>query len=144
MLRFLAQALSCLGLVSALLAAPVRAQGPFEGDWRVGPMRREVAIGSWGDACGPRPSSTTSGGGSTIHVTQDGDHLRLGSRSTRGCWSDNPAVRRLSNSYTSGTWRILCRTPPDDGRAETATTTLTASGSDRVEMRDVTEYDWSR
>lgn len=139
----LCSALVPIVLAGLVMPASAAAQGAYEGDWRTGALRVEVTIGSWGTDCGPRPASTTRGGGSTIHVTQEGDHLRLGSRSTRGCWSDNPAVRRVTNSYTAGVWRIICRTPPDDGRAETATTTLTASGADRIEMRDVTEYDWS-
>lgn len=126
------------------LAGRARADSPFEGDWRQGPMRIEVAIETWGPDCGPRPQSSTAPGRGTVHVTQDGDHLSFGGRrSTRSCWSENRAVRLVSSRVQSGSWQILCRTPPDDPRRETATTTLRAAGTDRIELRDETAYDWT-
>lgn len=132
-----------MGVLS--IASSARADGPFEGDWRAGPMRIDITVESWGGDCGPRPQSTTVPGGRTIHVTQSGDDLTFAgrpARSTTGCWSENTAVRRVSRSYQAGTWRIVCRTPEEDPRAETGTYTLTASGSDRIEFRDVSRYDW--
>src|SRR5262249_51617823 len=52
------------------LAAVARADGPYEGQWNAGAMHTDVAIHSWGADCGPRPQSTTSGGGGTVNVTQ--------------------------------------------------------------------------
>jgi hypothetical protein len=127
------------------VGAPARADGPFEGSWRVGPTRAEVAIESWGGDCGPRPASSSSGGGATIAVVQSGDDLTFQERpahSTRGCWSENGSVRRVSSSFQAGTWRIVCRTPEDDPRAETGQTTLQATGTDRIDLRDVSRYDW--
>jgi hypothetical protein len=133
-----------LALLVPLAPSIARADGPYEGEWRRGAMTITVSIDTWGPDCGARPVSTTVPARGTVNVTQDGDHLTFGGgRSTRSCWSDNPAVRRVSNTVSSGTWRIVCRTPADDSRQETGTYTLRASGSDTIEFRDVTEYDWT-
>ncbi len=123
-----------------------RADGPYEGDWRTGSMRIEVAVESWGGDCGPRPQSTTIPGGSLIRVTQSGDDLTFAGRpqrTTRGCWSENASVRRVSSRYESNTWTVVCRTPEQDPRAEVGTYTLRAVGADRIEFRDVSRYDWA-
>lgn len=131
-------------LVVTAAVASARADGPFEGDWRQGPATVDVQVRTWGPDCGTRPQSTTVPGRGVIRVTQDGDHLTFGGRrSTRGCWSDNHAVRLVSSRVQAGTWTILCRTAPDDPRRETGTYTLRASGTQRIEFRDETEYDWT-
>lgn len=132
--------------VVLLVGVPsARADGPYAGTWREGPMSIQVAITSWGGDCGPRPQSTTTPGGGTFTITQDGDHLTFQmrrQRTTRGCWSENRAVRRVSSSAQAGTWRIVCRTPPEDSRSETGTYTLQAVSRDRITFRDVSQYDW--
>lgn len=131
--------------LSWLVAMPARADGPYEGQWREGPMNIRVSVESWGGDCGPRPQSTTTRGGGAFRVSQQGDqltfHMRQ-ARTTRDCWSENRAVRRVSSSYQAGTWRIVCRTPPSDSRAETGTYTIQAVGNDRLQFRDVSRYDW--
>jgi hypothetical protein len=135
----------CLvALYLACLAEPARADGPFEGEWRQGAMHIDVRVETWGPDCGPRPQSSTVPARGTVRVAQEGDHLSFaGRRSTRSCWSDNRAVRLVSSRVQSGTWQILCRTPADDPRRETGSYTLRASGSDRIELRDETAYDWT-
>src|SRR5690606_19615783 len=111
-----------------------------DGQWREGPMSVSVQVESWGGDCGPRPVSTTSPGGGTFRISQSGDqltfHLRS-ERTTRSCWSENRAVRRVSSSHQAGTWRVVCRTPSTDSRAETGTYTIQAIGEDRLSFRDV-------
>jgi hypothetical protein len=133
---------------SALLAHPesARADGPYDGAWRSGAERIEVTIRSWGADCGPRPQSSSSPGGATVQVTQEGDHLVFrGGRTLRtdGCWSENRAVRRVSTSVQGGTWRTVCRTPPGDSKVETGTYTLRANGADALSFTDASEYDWA-
>lgn len=131
--------------VTASMAVPARADGPYEGQWREGPMNIRVTIQSWGGDCGPRPQSTTTRGGGTFEIAQSGDHLTFRlrrQRSTRTCWSENRAVRRVSSSTRSGTWTIVCRTPPSDSRAETGRYTIQAIGPDRLQFTDRSEYDW--
>ncbi len=108
-------------------------------------MSIQVAVTSWGGDCGPRPQSTSAPGGGTFRISQDGDqltfHLRQ-QRTTRGCWSENRAVRRVSSTHQGSTWRIVCRTPPEDSRGETGTYTIQAIGNDQLSFRDVSAYDW--
>ena len=142
----LARALPASVIVLALFApsSVAYADGPFQGDWRQGSMSIDVRVDTWGPDCGPRPQSSTVPARGTVQVTQEGDHLSFGGRrSTRGCWSDNRAVRVVSSRVQSGSWQILCRTPPDDPRRETGTYTLRASGNDRIELTDETDYDWT-
>jgi hypothetical protein len=130
---------------SSLAPAFARADGPFDGTWREGPMNIQVTVQSWGGDCGPRPQSTSTQGGGQFRVSQDGDHLTFHmrrERTTRGCWSENNAVRRVSSSAQSGTWRIVCRTPQDDSRGETGTYTIQAAGENQLSFRDVSAYDW--
>ena len=127
-----------------MLPALAHAQGTYDGEWRPGAQRVEVAIDSWGSDCPPRPQSSTAPGGGTIHIAQSGDDLSFpGGHTTHTCWSENPAVQRVSRSYSDGTWRVVCRTPPDDARSETGNYTLRATTVDTIEYRDVTQYDWT-
>ena len=135
--------LLAIAAIGSIAPASVRADGPYEGEWRRGAMTITVSVATWGPDCGARPTSTTVPARGPVHVTQEGDHLTFGGgRTTRTCWSDNPAVRRVSNTTSSGTWRVVCRTPPEDSRQETGTYTLHAANPDTIEFRDVTEYDW--
>lgn len=130
-------------LGSAVDAA--RADGPFEGTWSAGPTRIEVSVTSWGPDCGPQPQSTTAPAPGNVRVSQSGDHLSFHGRSvqrTDGCWSENRAVRKVSSSYQSGVWRTICRTPEHDPRSETGRYTVRATGDDRLELVDVSQYDW--
>jgi hypothetical protein len=137
---------SALALVVLAFTGSARADGPYEGAWRASATRVDVVIRSWGADCGPRPQSFSSGGGGSVQVTQEGDHLIFrGQRTTRtdGCWSENRAVRKVSTSVQGGTWRTVCRTPPGDSRGETGTYTLRANGGDSLAFTDLSEYDWA-
>jgi len=137
--------LACLATFAVCAVVGVaRADGPYEGEWRQGAMSIDVRVETWGPDCGPRPQSSTVPARGTVRVTQDGDHLSFGGRrSTRTCWSDNRAVRVVSSRVQTGSWTILCRTPADDPRRETGNYTLRSSGSERIELRDETDYDWT-
>jgi len=137
----------CLAAVLVLGWGPgvARADGPWEGVWNAGPTRIRVEVESWGPDCGPRPRSTSAPAAGRVRVSQSGDHLTFHGRATRrtnGCWSENRAVRRVSSSYQSGTWRTTCRTPASDSRGETGTYTLRANGDDRLDFVDISRYDW--
>lgn len=141
----MARLVAIASVATAAWASDAHADGPYEGQWREGPMTTNVSVTSWGADCGPRPQSTTSAGGSTFRITQSGDHLTFHlrqQRTTRDCWSENRLVRRVSSTFQAGTWRIVCRTPTDDSRAETGRYTIQAMGPDRLSFSDVSEYDW--
>ena len=137
---------SLLALALLVVATPslALAQGTYDGQWRPGAQHVDVSIDSWGSDCPARPTSSTTPGGAPIHITQSGDDLSFpGGHSTSACWSENPAVQRVSRTYSGGTWRVVCRTPPDDARSETGTYTLHATTLDSIEYREVTQYDWT-
>jgi hypothetical protein len=134
-------------LIVGMVFAPglARAQTSYAGAWNAGSTRLQVEVTSWGRDCGPRPASTTIPGGGQVRITEDGDQLVFRGRDTQrtdGCWSANPAVRRVSSTRQPGEWRVVCRTPPSDSKAETGTYTLTIDGEDRLVFRDVSRYDW--
>ena len=128
----------------ALPALGAEAQG-FEGTWRGGPVRMQVAIESWGRDCGPRPQSFTGEATGNVRISESGEQLVIHGtpqRRTDRCWSENRAVRRVSSTHDGQRWRVVCRTGPDDPRGETGTYTLSASGEDRLNYREVSDYDW--
>src|SRR5688500_365487 len=130
--------------IGASSAGVARAQGPWEGQWRAGATQIQVQVQSWGRDCGPRPASTTVPAAGTIRISQQGDHLTFhGSRTTRtnACWSENRLVRRIASSYQGSTWTTRCRTNENDPRSETEPVTIRASGEDRLQLRDVSQYD---
>lgn len=131
--------------LAALSPAPASADGPFEGEWRAGPLSIRNEVRQWGSDCGPRPPATQREGGGNVAVAQTGDHLRF-SGSVRGgtnrCWSGNRDVRRISGAYQSGRWTVRCRTPDDHSQPERGTYTLRAEGTDRITFEEVTEWDW--
>ncbi len=148
MLRFGGETWRVPGLLGALFLAcfpgVLRAQS-IAGDYRPSATRIAVEVSEWGGDCGPRPTSTSAPGGGVVRVTQEGDHLSFsgrGTRNTRSCWSENRAVRLVSSSAASGTWRIICRTPAEDPRQETGTYTLRGVGN-RIEYEDFSQYDWT-
>ncbi len=131
-------------LALSLFGTAASAQG-YEGTWRGGPVRMQVSIESWGQDCGPRPQSHTGEATGSVRISEAGDQLVFNGtpvRRTDACWSENRMVRRVSSTAEDGRWRVVCRTRPDDPRAETGTYTLTASGTDTLNYREVSDYDW--
>ncbi|MFT5355314.1 MAG: ribosomal protein S27AE [Polyangiales bacterium] len=136
--------LACAGL-SLVFSAEAVAQS-YAGEWRAGPLQVRNVTRSWGADCPRRlPASQTEGGGA-VQVAQSGDHLTLSGSvrgNTRSCWSDNPNLRRISSRYQDGAWTIICRTPENDARAETARYSFNASSSTQIAFRETTEWDWT-
>lgn len=87
-------------------------------------------IGTWGEACGPRPSGGGDAGG-VVTIEEQGRELGIRSSertySTVGCWDENPALQRQSHSVEGRTWKTTCRTPPTDPRQQVLHTTVTAT-----------------
>ena len=138
----LIQSVVFLALVTS--AGSAEAQG-YAGNWRSGPARMHVTVESWGPDCGPRPQSSTGEATGSVRITEDGDQLVIHGtpeRRTNRCWSYNRNVRPVSSSHRDGTWRVVCRTRPDDPRGETGTYSLTASDENRLSYREVSNYDW--
>jgi hypothetical protein len=121
---------------------PVR----YEGSWARSGQSISVDVSSWGADCGPRPQSSSGGGGGRVSIRQADRELVLsgGVRTERsdGCWSMNPRVRRVSHSQSEGRWRTTCRTSAEDPKFEEGTYTLRATSPDTLVYRESSRYDW--
>ena len=141
-------ALFCaLGCLAWLYSSSAAAQASVTGNWRAGATSIEVAVESWGGDCGPRPTSSRSGGGGVVTIEQREQALLLHGRDqdirTDACWSRNPAMKRTLASYSNGQWLTKCRTVDDDPRAEQGTYTLKLQDADTLLYKDVSRYAWS-
>ncbi|MBI2894234.1 MAG: zinc ribbon domain-containing protein [Deltaproteobacteria bacterium] len=118
----------------------------YEGGWARTGQSIQVNVSSWGADCGPRPQSSSGGGGGRVTIRQADRELVLagGVRTERsdGCWSMNPRVRRVSHSQSEGRWRTTCRTAADDPKFEEGTYTLRATSPDTIVYRETSRYDW--
>jgi hypothetical protein len=136
-----------LGSVALLLPHCIAwAQISFQGNWSAGPTAIKVSIQSWGPDCGRKPTSEVIPSAGEIKITQSGYHLSIDTRDgvirTDGCWTKNPAVRRVSSSYLEGEWTINCRTSTDDPKEEFGEYSLRAQGTDRLDYKEVNRYNW--
>ena len=131
----------------ACLVGSAAAQASVTGNWRAGTTGIEVAVESWGSDCGPRPTSSRSGGGGVVTIEQRDQALLLHGRDqdirTDTCWSRNPAMKRTLASYSNGQWLTRCRTADNDPRAEQGTYTLKLQDSETLLYKDTSRYDWS-
>jgi hypothetical protein len=102
-------------------------------------------IGTWGDACGPRPSGGGDAGG-TVTIEEHGEELRIsdGSHtfSTDECWAMHPELDRASHQGGSRSWTSTCRTRPNDARQEILQTSITAT-EDVISFRESGQYQFS-
>ena len=133
-------AAAAIGL--ATLGAPrsARADGPFDGKWKQGPLREDYTVQQWLPGCGPAPVSASSGGGELVQITQEGDELVLagGGRTfrTNQCYDANPALQRDTHSRDPAqrSWRTRCVTPPNDPRRATMNTLVVATSDGHIDM----------
>jgi hypothetical protein len=102
-------------------------------------------IGSWGDACGPRPSGGGDQGG-VVTIEERGGELVIsgegGSFTTNQCWQMHDALSAQGHTASAGSWKTTCRTPPTDVRQEVLSTTLTRSG-DTLQLHEAGQYQFS-
>jgi hypothetical protein len=99
-------------------------------------------IGSWAEACGPRPSGGGDPGG-VVTVAEQGGELVIegeGSRfSTEQCWQMHPELSRQSHSKAPGNWKTTCRSAPKDARQEILQTTVSVNG-DVISLQESGQY----
>jgi hypothetical protein len=131
--------------VALAWTATTHAQSTYAGAWQAGATSMDVAVESWGKDCGPRPTASRSAGGGTVQIEQQGQTLVIkGARDVRTdqCWSPNPAMRRTSSSYLSGSWSVHCKTAAQDPREETGVYTLKALAEDHLLYQDLSRFNW--
>ena len=145
--RLISAVLLVLGWPAAALAQDSPEPPPnYEGSWARSGQSISVDVSSWGPDCGPRPQSSSGGGGGRVSIRQADRELVLsgGVRTERsdGCWSMNPRVRRVSHSQSQGSWRTTCRTAADDPKFEEGTYSLRATSPNAIVYREASRYDW--
>jgi hypothetical protein len=123
-------------LLSSALPRPARADAPFDGKWREGPLREDFTVPQWTPkACGPAPVSGATGGGETVSIHQEGDELSIAESGrvfkTNQCYDQLPTLARETHSRDASgrSWRTRCSTPAGDPRRATMNTLVVASDS---------------
>lgn len=112
------------------------------GAWRAEPMTVRWVIGSWGEACGPRPSGGGDAGGPVTIQQRAGELVISGpgrSYSTDQCWQAQPGSSRQSHSAGAGTWKTTCRSAPGDPRQEILQTSVSVAG-DTISLQESGQY----
>lgn len=134
-------------LLTLFLFCPEIATAQFSGTWQAGRLSIRHATSSWGPDCPGRLPATASEPGGSVTISQSGDNLSFSgavSGSSGRCWGENPALRRISSTYSAANgWTIVCRTPPSDSRTESATYRIRASeDGSTLTFTETTEWDW--
>ncbi len=117
-------------------ATPPAGQDPLPtatslaGAWRAEPMTVRWVIGSWAEACGPRPQGGGDNGGD-VSIEENGGELVItgeaGSFNTGQCWQMHAALERHAHSKTGNVWKTTCRTAPSDPRQEILQTSVSVA-----------------
>lgn len=134
-------------IIAALLAAgaalaPRGAAAEVAGRYKTSGQNIAVNILSWGEDCGPRPRSSSGGGGKVVEVARVGTHLSIGGHRTDACWSGNPRVSRVKTGVGTNRWITICQTPADDARYEHGEYTVEQVDENTLRFREVSQYDW--
>jgi hypothetical protein len=112
-------------------AASAHEGSALAGKWHAEPMTVRWVIGSWSEACGPRPSGGGDQGG-PVTIEEHGGELVIagqgGSFSSEQCWQMHPGLSRQSHAATGATWKTTCRSAPSDARQEILQTTVSLVG----------------
>jgi hypothetical protein len=139
--------LAAIGLVGAFAGVALAQEAPqsLAGKWQAEPMTVRWVIGSWGDACGPRPSGGGDNGG-IVTIEERGSELVIAgdgsSFSTEQCWQMGPGLERQSHSANPGVWKTTCRSPSNDPRQELLQTSLTLAGG-VLSLQESGQYQFS-
>jgi hypothetical protein len=134
--------LIALALAAAawLTASPSWAE--IDGRFEIKGQRVSVTIKTWGEDCGSRPRSYSTGGGKVIEVRHVGANLQIGSQRTDRCWSRNPKIQRQRATVGANRWFVVCETPAADPRFEHGEYTLDQVDENTLRFRDESRYDW--
>jgi hypothetical protein len=115
---------------------------PLAGKWHAEPMTVRWVIGSWGEACGPRPSGGGDQGG-PVTIEERGSELVISGQgsafATDQCWQMHPGLSRQSHAASGGAWKSTCRSAPGDARQEILQTSVSAAG-DTISLQESGQY----
>jgi hypothetical protein len=132
-------------LAVTLLAAGAGADERYAGRWKRTSLKLTVQIESWGEDCGPEPKSYGSAKEVETGIVSQGKHLvfSTGNLRTDRCMSPNPHLQSVSESSGGGSWKRVCQTPASDSKSERVEYSLVASGTDRLNFRALSRFDWT-
>ena len=152
--RLAAFAAFVAALVPSLPGSPAHADPPattsapsLAGDYTQGPLHETYTVQQWISACGPAPSSSSSGGGQSIAVSQAGAELVFtgGGRTFRTdqCYDPLPTLHvDVHTRDQEGTsWRSHCATSPSDPRRATIQSLVTVNGAREVDISETGRYE---
>lgn len=114
----------------------------ISGTYIGGKKQVTVQIKSWGEDCGPKPKSYSTGGGEEVKIELRGDNLYFSNgNSTKKCWSANTRLRRLSAVKRGNKWTTICETPENDSRYEHGEYTVEYK-NDTISFTNRSTYNW--
>ncbi len=148
-MRFLfAVALTTLGtLAGSEAVARADAAPSLDGAYTQGPIHETYTVQQWITACGPAPSSSSSGGGQAITVSTAGNELVFtgGGRTFRTdqCYDPLPTlhVDVHTRDQTGTSWRNHCATAASDPRRATIQSLVTVNGAREIDVSETGRYE---
>jgi hypothetical protein len=129
--------------------AVARADGApsLDGAYTQGPIHETYTVQQWITACGPAPSSSSSGGGEAITVSTAGNELVFagGGRTFRTdqCYDPLPTlhVDVHTRDQTGTSWRNHCATAASDPRRATIQSLVTVNGAREIDVSETGRYE---
>ncbi len=130
-------------LAWACLAAPgpARAEG-LGGPWSAGALSERWAVGDWGEACGPKPSSRGAPP-ADVTIIEHGGELAFsggGYPRTSLCYEAGLAVKVRAHTASPRSWRTECSSDANDSRQAHLVTTLSAPNDATLVFDETGEY----
>ncbi len=143
--RRLASAILLLALL--VVARAARADSPYDGKWKQGPLKENFSVVQWLAGCGPAPVTGSTGGGEMVTIHKEGDELSFigGGRvyKSNQCYDPMPTLSRESHSRdpSGKQWRTRCTTPPGDPRRATMNTLVAVTTPTHIDMLETGRYE---
>ena len=117
----------------AFLASTANAQEKptLAGTWSASSLKETWSTSEWGEACGPKPTSSGGAPGGSVTVSQQGGDLTFSGAgrgfSTAQCWEQLPGLKRTAHSSGARGWSNKCASPAGDPRRASISNTFTAT-----------------
>lgn len=117
-----------------VLAAPpsgAQEKPTLAGTWSASALKETWSTSDWGDACGPKPTSSGGAPGGTVTVSPQGGDLSFSGAgrgfSTAECWERLPGLKRTAHSSGARGWSNKCASPAGDPRRASISNSFTAT-----------------
>ncbi len=118
-------------VVSVAVSAAAQDKPTLAGTWSASALKETWTTSEWGEACGPKPTSSGGAPGGTVTVSQQGGDLAFSgagrSFSTAQCWEQLPGLKRTAHSSGARGWSNKCASPAGDPRRANVSNTFSAT-----------------